>query len=191
MHTDYFKDVWRDWAIFNWQTEGELPGKISGFVDLERLPVDNKMEYGGMTGGIPPAKYAIIESAEFVENKKVGSKLSCSSMLRPIELEVESMDERGRDRSNHRVKRHKYYLVDIDAIVSTAIVVPDIGGPPNAYFLVQPLDDWAQLFTSWICEPHDEIDKEFLESLESCNTANYEESDGETTDADDSDCESI
>jgi hypothetical protein len=39
-------------------------------------------------------------------------------------------------------------------------VVPDIGGPPNRYFVVKPRNEWPREFTYWLEEPHryDEMD---------------------------------
>ena len=42
----------------------------------------------------------------------------------------------------------------MEAITGPCIVIPDIGGPANAYFQVKPWDEWAQEFVGWLRRPH-------------------------------------
>ena len=53
------------------------------------------------------------------------------------------------------------YLADTDAITRPCYVVPDIGGPPNRYFVVKPQNEWPREFTYWLEEPYrnDEMKK--------------------------------
>ena len=41
---------WNDWAVFDWNEEGELPCHIMGFVDLRDLPDGFSFNYGGIDG---------------------------------------------------------------------------------------------------------------------------------------------
>ena len=44
------------------------------------------------------------------------------------------------------------------------MVVPDVGGRPNAYFEVKPRRKWAIEFVDWLKSPYMEDIMEFLEA---------------------------
>ena len=48
------------------------------------------------------------------------------------------------------------YLAPTHAFVGPCALVPDIGGPPNRYFMVKSRDVWAKEFMQWIDRPHHE-----------------------------------
>ena len=78
-----------------------------------------------------------------------------------------------------RNEAREYFLADVEAIVDTAAVIPDIGCPnKNAYFLLQQRSNWAKMFDSWLELPHEAID---LYQLEDFFSSDEEEdtSDGE------------
>ena len=54
------------------------------------------------------------------------------------------------------VKRRKFYLADTDAFVEPCCVIPDIGGPPNRYFMVHSRTKWPKMFSQWVDRPHSE-----------------------------------
>ena len=57
----------------------------------------------------------------------------------------------------------------VQAIHDVACVVPDIGGPLNRCFFVQPRPRWSKMFVEWVKAPHNEDDmseEEFTESEE-------------------------
>ena len=43
-----------------------------------------------------------------------------------------------------------FFLADVEAIVKPLAVIPDIGGPPNAYFWVKDQESWWQDFTEFL-----------------------------------------
>jgi hypothetical protein len=49
-----------------------------------------------------------------------------------------------------------FFLADVEAFVSPAMVVPNIGGPKNSYLLVKERDEWRELFEEWLMSPHTE-----------------------------------
>ena len=156
---------WRDWVIVDWgKNFAQLPNKLWGFVDLKKLPPGNNgISYGGLDH-VPPGVYAVVESSETCTQ---ADRLS-SELLTPITSEIGAMN-RG------YVTQMRYYLADVEAFVGPAVVVPDIGGPNNAYFWIKNRESWAKLFESWLSEP-----------LELMQREDYEEDLGE----DDSDSES-
>lgn len=88
-----------------------------------------------------------------------------------------------------RVSHVQYYLVDVEAFVRPIAVVPDLGGPPNAYFVLKSREEWRQDFIKWLDSPH-YLDV-YEESSDEENLDNNENYDAETTssseDAQDSD----
>ena len=77
-----------------------------------------------------------------------------SDLFVPVNLEVEALGTDSVDR--------KFYLAPVEAIVKPCIVVPDVGGKPNAYFQVKPRSDWTKEFVYWLTDvhTHDDIDVE-------------------------------
>jgi hypothetical protein len=68
-HTWFHGDIWRDWVFIDWGDDGgELPSKISSFVDLSELPEDAGISYRGVQQ-LSPSMYAIVESAKFLKTK--------------------------------------------------------------------------------------------------------------------------
>lgn len=135
----YGGGVWREWVVIDWGPDGELPAKLWGFVDLGRIPPQNDINYGGLAG-IPPGTYAIVENATYIDDG------DASELFLPIEKEVGRIEGK-------RVKKMKFYLADVEAIVSPLVVIPDVGGKPNAYFAVKNRHEWKDLFVSWLHEP--------------------------------------
>ena len=78
---------------------------------------------------------------------------SSSELMSALRKEVE-LDDQGMAISR------TFYLADTEAFLDPACVIPDIGGPPDQYFVVKPRNQWANLFVEWIEEPHtlDEMD---------------------------------
>ena len=44
----------------------------------------------------------------------------------------------------------KFYLADVEAIVSPIAVIPDIGGNPNDYFIIKDRETWRMDFISFL-----------------------------------------
>ena len=141
------KGVWRDWVWVDWGAYGHLPSHIWCFVVLEGLP---KSRHGLEHGGIPLKNgvFAVVETATMEENACSSSELM-SALRKEVELDDQGMAT-GRT----------FYLADTEAFLDPACVIPDIGGPPDQYFVVKPRNQWANLFVEWIEEPHtlDEMD---------------------------------
>ena len=78
-------------------------------------------------------------------------ELAKSDLLVPLVKEVEHI-------SDGEVDGRKFYLADTEAFVSACAVIPDIGGPPNGYFMVKPRSAWHKEFIAWIDRPHHEDD---------------------------------
>ena len=54
------------------------------------------------------------------------------------------------DEKEERIHEKVFYLADTDAIAAPACVVPDIGGPPNQYFYIEPREIWSDFFANWL-----------------------------------------
>jgi hypothetical protein len=148
---------WKDWAIVDWGPGwGRLPSHIWCFVDLTAYESPTKnIEYGGIR--LEPLVYAVVEVANYDDiDDDLGSDLFV-----PLTLDVESVD-------NDNVTGRKFFLADTDAIVGPCIVVPDIGGKPNAYFQVKKRTDWAQEFVHWLRDKHSD-DQMVVTDAESSN----------------------
>ena len=151
-NTMFMGQVWCDWVMVDWDDDGVLPNKIWGFVDLTGLPYNSGVEYGGLVD-LQPGLYAIVESATFVEDSA-----DDEGIFSPIIKEV------GETRHGF-VTKLQFYLADCEAFVAPAVVVPDIGGKPNAYFLVKNRAKWREDFMEWL---EDDVgDNELLSDIDS------------------------
>jgi len=170
--------VWRDWVIVDWDDDGKIPNKIWGFVDLSWLPEDSGINYGGLTS-LEPGLYAIVESSEYSKP----TKQEVSELFVPFRKEIRGI-------RNGFVTGMKFYLADCEAIIDTAIVIPDIGGQPNAYFLLRNRTEWGEIFEKWLAKPHtlDEISDDEEEDEEDAEESSEEgqESGDESEDSDNS-----
>ena len=138
---------WKDWALVDWGTGwGILPSHIWCFIELRNMPKGNqKLEYGGIT--LQDGVYAVVEVAEYVEDEDAAAQ---SDLFIPLNLEVKAIDEDG------DVEGRQFYLANTEAFVGPCCVVPDIGGPNNAYFQVKPRREWSDMFVTWLKEPHNQ-----------------------------------
>ncbi len=137
----YRKKVWRDWALFDWGTDGHLPGKIWGFTNLQGLPASSRLQYGGIN--LRPGIYAIIENSYFVEDEE---EKELSEIFVPILKEKEDINEEG-------VTKFKFYLADVESILQPLTVIPDLEGKPNAYFLMKDRGTWVEDFERFLERP--------------------------------------
>ena len=134
----YRGNVWRDWALIDWGVEGHLPSKIWGFTNLTKLPARSGLTYRGIN--LEPGIYAVIETATFSEDE---DELELSEIFIPITKEVGVI-------TDNMVTKLTFFLADVEAIVKPLAVIPDIGGPPNAYFWVKDRESWQQDFTEFL-----------------------------------------
>ena len=132
-----------DWG----ETEGELPAKIYGYVDLRRLSPGFWVEHGQCR--VVSGVYAIIESATFAEEEEIVK----SDFFIRIHKEVGGF-------THDQVSHFKYHLADVEAFVRPVVVIPVMGGPPNDYFLLRDRAKWKEDFESWLEDDHelDEIE---------------------------------
>jgi hypothetical protein len=138
-HPEYKESgVWKDWVSVEFgvgRKHQEVACHIQAFVDLRELPAAPPLMIAG-TNKIPPGSYAVVEYSE-QDDREIASELWL-----PIKKEVASLKP--------ELKR-KYHLVDVEAFAAPLVVVPDIGGAPNAYFqLKEPRNGWAKLYSQFI-----------------------------------------
>jgi hypothetical protein len=144
-HPKVWKGVWRDWVEVNWGADGHLPNKLWGFVDLSDLPENSAINFADIDG-LPPGVYGIVENAAYAQEENGGKK---SEIMVPILKEIGGM-------ANGCVTKLKFYLADVEAFLKPLAVVADIGGPPNAYFMIKSRSEWKEDFEEWLEEPdHD------------------------------------
>ena len=67
-------------------------------------------------------------------------------MFLPIEKEIAGL-------TGEHVSHRQYLIVDVEAIVCPISVVPDLGGPPNAYLQVKRRKLWKSDFQKWLEVP--------------------------------------
>ena len=138
---------WKDWAVVDWGSDfGRLPCHIHCFVRIDGLPSRLKVEYGGIW--LKDGVFGVVEATTMTNDPK---ELAKSDLLVPLVKEVEHI-------SDGEVDGRKFYLADTEAFVSACAVIPDIGGPPNGYFMVKPRSAWHKEFIAWIDRPHHEDD---------------------------------
>lgn len=146
------KGSWRDWVWVDWGPGyGRLPCHIWCFIVLDGCPSGrNRAEYGGIP--LSDGTYAVVESTSLEDrNEEVGK----SDLMLPVLKDV-TLDEKKKE----VVGRH-FYLADTEAFADPCCTIPDIGGPPNRYFVVKPRSQWPKLFVAWIQDEHnlDVMDK--------------------------------
>jgi hypothetical protein len=100
--------------------------------------------------------YAVVESAIFDDNEQ---SIALSEIFVPITKEMGGL-------TNNAVSQLKFYLADVEAIVQAIAVIPDIGGPPNAYFLVKDRETWRTDFMAFLERPLD-LDAEISDDEDS------------------------
>ena len=93
-----------------------------------------------------PGLYAIVESA-YMSNDEV--ELNRSEILVPYTKKVGRLE-------NGYVMEQKFYLADVEAFDDPAVVIPDIGGEPNAYFLLKNRTQWCEQFVEWLGDPQED-----------------------------------
>jgi len=149
----YNGGVWRDWVMVDWgEPHGLLPNKIWGYVDLRDLPQDNTISCSNLVGNVPPKIYAIVESAKVdpPPARNSGDTTWRSELFTPITKEVGAIRD-------GIVTDMKLYLADVDAFSCPVTVVPDIGGRPNAYFMVESRTQWGENFVKWLRRRHEDF----------------------------------
>ena len=138
---------WKDWALFDWGPGyGSLPGHIWCFVELDGLPFGRGgLEFGGVR--IENGVFAVVETATYVDPETLPNSLQ-SDLFVPLMLDVKGVNAAG------EVTGRQFFLADVGSILGPCIVVPDVGGPPNAYFQVKSRAMWADEFEHWLRQPH-------------------------------------
>ena len=128
----------------DWGEEGKLPCHIWCFVTLKGMPIrKQKLQYGGIT--LTDGVFAVVEASTYDEDIV---KTGRSDLFVPLLVDVQGIDADG------DVTGRNFYLADVESIVGPCVVVPDVGGPTNAYFQVKPRRDWAKEFVTWLEQPH-------------------------------------
>jgi len=64
------------------------------------------------------------------------------------------------------VTKLKFYLANVDTFKEPCAVVPNVGGPNNSYFWLEPKARWSKLFIQWLRAPHCDDETEDLMALE-------------------------
>jgi hypothetical protein len=148
----YMGKEWRDWVLIDWGDDGHLPCKIWGFVDLRSLPDENNIKYAGYSN-VAPAMYAIVESSTLVDQN---SGQTWSEIFVRIRTDVRQM-------AQGRVTKQKFFLADVEAFLDPIVVIPDLSGPPNAYFWCKNRLQWRIDFIQWLREEAEEIPTDDLD----------------------------
>jgi len=142
------KGIWRDWAVVDWgRGYGNLPAHIACFVDLEDqdgLPSGPaSIDFGGIK--LQQNVYAVIESSTYEQEEDARE----DAIFVPIRKEIETLED-------GLVTKRRFFLADTSAIVAPCCCIPDLGGPPNRYFLVHSRPEWSKMFQRWLDLPHNQ-----------------------------------
>jgi hypothetical protein len=154
------KGMWNDWAIFDWaRNGGKLPGEIWCFVDFSDLPIACHFKFG--ENYVERGVYAVIESAVYEDQQPdyqvedIASGERKSDFFRAIRKELGP------------IGRPKFYLANVESIVDTACVIPDIGSDCCVrYFLVTPRREWSDHFIRWLNDTHKQDNEEMRDDDE-------------------------
>ena len=139
---------WKDWVLINWGGHGTLPSRIWCFVYLTGLSSSGRnLQYGGIK--LKDGVFAVVEVADYEEEDAIPADQEGlqSDLFVPVRLETEAPD------ANEDLER-RFYLADANAFEEAIAVVPDIGGPPNRYFVVKSRKKWVKEFINWLEAPH-------------------------------------
>jgi len=110
------------------------------------LPQNSGLNYGGIHN-LPPGIYGIVENATATYDED-DEDCDDSELVQRIQTEVHKV--------NGKVHDLVFYLADVEAFHSPAIVVPDIGGPENGYLVLKNRPEWNELFQVWLDSPHED-----------------------------------
>jgi hypothetical protein len=47
---------------------------------------------------------------------------------------------------------YKYYLADVEGFKNMTVVIPNLGGQTNDYFVLKSWEDWKEVFTKWLLD---------------------------------------
>lgn len=109
------------------------------------LPPNNAVHFAGFDS-LVPAVYAIVESASYSSDQ---AAIDMSDIFVPVTKEVGNVQD-------GTVTQLKFYLAEVEAFVAPMVVIPDIGGAPNAYFYVKNRMCWREDFEDWLETPANE-----------------------------------
>jgi len=140
------KEIWRDWVMVDWGEHGKEACKIYGFVDLTKIPPDSPIEYGGIEE-VGPGLYAIVENsykiADEEDEEDDEDDDRNAHLFIPIRKEVQEI-------TTQMVSKLKFYLADVEAFLSPLVVIPDMGGNANDYFLLRSRQEWSDRFVRYL-----------------------------------------
>ena len=145
---------WKDWVVVDWGEHGDSPCHISCFVVLQGLPERGAevINHGGIQ--VKDGVYAVVESTELETDE---TELKRSDLFVPWLKLVGGLDEDG------NVASRQFYLANTEAFLWPCACIPDIGGPPNRYFMVKSRTEWPKEFIKFLESPHELDDFDDLE----------------------------
>lgn len=149
-HPRYRDKHWRDWVIADWGGADAQPAHVWCFIWLKDLPESRKLrKKRGMVYGechVDNGVYAVVEAGEFQEGNNLQPKSRLFTRL------VKEMAVNGEDKSE---RRRKFFLLDTEAILEPAYVIPDVGCKDGCtYFHVKNRSDWILEMEKWLQEPN-------------------------------------
>jgi hypothetical protein len=134
-------------VFINWGKEhGILPNKIIGFVNLSALPRRCQVSYRGVEQ-LSPSVYAIVEDAKYLKLKHL---VEMSDLFVPICKDCGKLVD-------GQVVDAKYYLADVEAFHSMVVVIPDIRGQQNDYFVLKCWSKWKEMFIDWLKDDMEDV----------------------------------
>ena len=150
---------WQDWVVIDWgRDHGHLPAHIACFVELDGIPDKSRVHFGDTE--LKDGVYAVVETAFYSQDKDA---MDYSELLKPIYKEVQTTDDGNIKRyEDTNAVACKFLLADVEAIVETCCVVPNIGGAENEYFMVKQRPEWVQSFVDWLEDNHEDFREDEL-----------------------------
>ena len=61
------------------------------------------------------------------------------------------------------VSKMQFYLADVEAFLRPLVVIPDMGGNSNDYFLLKSRQDWRERFIDYLEAPNHEYPMEVID----------------------------
>ena len=123
---------------------GVLPSHIWLFLDFRDIEQEISWRGQNIDAGI----WAVVENASEVADEVEEGEAVWSSMFLPYAKDVKYDEDGNRERD--------FWLISVDTFHEPTCMVPDIGNEEEdaAYFRLTPRNEWADLFSAWLRQPH-------------------------------------
>jgi hypothetical protein len=90
---------------------------------------------------------------------------------------------------NGSAVHYKYYLADVEGFKNMTVVIPNLGGQTNDYFVLKAWENWKEVFAKWLLDgdkgdisDEEDDDDEDMEDMQDVLGNNWDDTESEVTD---------